>query len=112
MFDWEKYNAEIKKKNNKTIFLFFGLWVVYTVLIGVALAQLSSTLFLGLGFAGYILSSFGIAYLGYYYSRSLHLTYAGRLLRECAEDFVAEHKLEKEWKEFAGSGGEFFAKMK
>ena len=85
MFDWTKYNDERKKKDNKTTFLLFGLWLVYTVLIGVALATVQSQFLLLLGVAGYLLSAAGIAVLGFKHQTTNLYYYNYKLLNECVD---------------------------
>ena len=101
MFDWTKYNEVRRKKDNKTTFILFALWLVYTVCLGVALATVESQLLLFIGFAGYLLSSVGIAVLGFKHSSANLHYYNYKMLHECIDEFVKEKGVEKEWKEFA-----------
>lgn len=103
MFDWEKYNKEMLKRNHKYILLFFLVWVIYTAGFGLALAHVQGTAYLIAGAVAYIISCFGFKNMGSYWNLKERLSYHCKLLKECIEGFVKKKGLEKEFKEFSGS---------
>jgi len=103
MFDWSKNDVEMRKRNNKKVLLFFFMWVIYTSLFGVALAQLSSMLYISIGFAAYAMSCVGFKLMGNYFKAKELFFNQYKLLKECVEQFVKDKHLEKEFNEFSGS---------
>ncbi len=100
MFDWEKYNGEERKKSNKKVWLLFGAWVVFTVLIAIPLAQIESALLLGLGFVGYLLAIPVFVSASRWFSQLVHQETLRKLEKEALNQYLTEKKLNDDFNEY------------
>ncbi len=107
MFDWEKYNAEHKKRNNKVIWALFGLWLVFTVCFGLVLreAELSSnpTLTYILGGVAYAISIFIFVKGGFWWQLREQNALLRKLEKEVTTEFLNEKGLAEEFNEYANA---------
>lgn len=100
MFDWNKYFDERLKRNHRTIPVLWLLWVVFTVCIGVVLANVPWGILTLVGGVGYALACVYYFLGGQWWNRKEQFYYDKKTLLEGIDVFVKEHNLEKEWKEF------------